>query len=155
MEKILKDFTYKANRFIDSLAKRNDPKLNEFFIELSESIQKLADTSEEVASEFGTTEYEKSILREENKLLKLLLSMFCNIRFDELTKEEIIYLDEIKSDGYYSAKSFFDDLNMIREVRELMKMLHPDVDRMPKDRESLIDGYKYLNEKLCSLIQTN
>ena len=155
MEKVLSDFTYKVNRFIDTLAKRKDPKLNEFFLEVSDSMQKLLNHSEEIASDFGNNEFEKALLREENKLLKRLLSMFCNVQVSELELEEVIYLDSIKSDGYYSAKSFYDDLNMIREVKEMLKIIYPDLDRMPKDRQTLIEGYEHLNKKLCSLTQKN
>ena len=155
MEKILKDFTYKVNRFIDTLAKRKDPKLNEFFLEVSKSMQKLIDHSEDIASDFGMNEFEKALLREENNILKKLLSMFCNVKVDELDPEEIIYLDRIKSTGYYSAKSFYDDLNMIREVKDMLKIIYPDIDRMPKDRKTLIEGHKHLNEKLCNLTRKN
>jgi uncharacterized protein (UPF0305 family) len=151
MSKRFKDFTYKANRFIDSLAKRGDEKLNAFFIELAESIQSLSKESLEVQEDFGLHEFEKDRLRQENEKLKKALDLFCNIRIDELSNLDIAYLHRMRKGNYYTARSFFQDFNMIKENDQLMEILYPDVDRKPKSREELKTANKYLNDKLCKM----
>jgi hypothetical protein len=149
MEKRLKDFTYKTNRFIDSLVKRGDKKLNEFFFDIAESMQGITKEAEIVESEFGMHEFEKDRLRQENEKLKKCLDLFCNIRIDELSLEDLAYLHRMRKGEYYTAKPFFDDFNMIKENKQLMKILYPDIERKPKTRAELKTANEYLNSKLC------
>lgn len=151
MSKRFKDFTYKANRFIDSLAKRGDEKLNAFFIELAESIQSISRESLKIQEDFGLHEFEKDRLRQENEKLKKCLDLFCNIRINELSCEEVAYLHRIRKGGYYTAKTFFDDLNMIKENEQLIEILYPDIGRKPKNREKLKAANEHLNTKLCKM----
>jgi len=151
MEKRLKDFTYKTNRFIDSLVKHNDKKLNDFFLDVAESIGGIAHESREIAEEFGIHEFEKDRLRQENESLKKALDLFCNIRINELSNEDLAYLHRMRKGGYYTAKTFFNDLNRIRENDSMIKILYPDIERKPKTREELKKANKYLNSKLCKM----
>lgn len=155
MKDIFKSLESKLDRFISHLATRKDPQLNKFFKEVIIDIQKALNYKAENASDNDLAEFEKALLRDKIKKQAKMLDLFTNIRVDDLFDSEIERLNILRQGNYYSAKSFSDDIDKIRDIDSYMKILYPTKTKRPQTRKQLTLANDNLTKKLCKLIHLN
>lgn len=155
MKDIFKSLESKLNRFISYLATKKDPQLNKFFKEVVIEVQDALNYKSKNISDNELIEFEISLLRDKIKKQAKVLDLFSSIKVEDLGDNEIERLNILRGGKYYSAKSFNDDINMIRDIDCYMKMFYPTKTQRPSTREQLILANTNLTKKLCKLIYLN
>ena len=130
----------KINRFIAILAKRNDPKLNEFFYEIAADLQRIINKNAVIDEDRGLVEFYASKQRYEHEKLSRMLKLFCIESPLDITDQELLELERFSHGKYYTAKSFFDTICKIRSVKFMMKFFYPKRNAFPDTMNKLIEG---------------
>ena len=143
----------KINRFIEMLAKRNDPALNKFFYEIAQGLQPLMRHRSIMDEDNGFLDYQNAKLKYENEKLTKMLNLFCAESVDDISDNELLELEKFSQGNYYTAKSFFDTSSKIRSVKSMMRIFYPNKTNFANTIEELTKGEIHLNKKLWDLTQ--